>query len=462
MANEAGARGYCPPHLRKTVHTRHSLVLGVICSFEYELDATGNRLSVKDKSGKYTPYQYDPMQQLKAENRWSAKTPGARSYQYTYAYDPNGNRIEEWHDGVRTTYTYGDNNEMLTAGGTSFTYDQFGNTLTNGSATYHWDDDSHLTSATGISFLTDTFTYDGDSRRMSASWSGSVIPVRFIYDELSSGYPAVIAEYTLSGSTFAIGAVYTHGLGLISSNRGGTKRYFHYDGLGSTHALTDSTGATTDTYTYSAFGVQESSTGSSVNPYRYVGQWGYYDDGARGSGYGLLSIGRRFLIAGLGGFLSTDAQVSSPRYLYCRNDVINRVDPSGYTSVRTLPIRSFTPPLQSSCKTCACWNKKVLDICADAYTNHKGDPQWMHLCSTLSQWYYNACKGRHDWPDNNEWEPIGGGLLFPVKGTNIVTHHEPPHLGGRSYEYILCYDKANGNFLEQLRCWLIWVYGFYS
>ena len=98
---------------------------------------------------------------------------------------------------------------------------------------------------------------------------------------------------TLTGSTFAIGAVYTHTLGLISSNRGGTKRYFHYDGLGSTHALTDSTGATTDTYTYSAFGVQESSTGSSVNPFRYVGQWGYYDDSARGSGSGLTSVGYR-------------------------------------------------------------------------------------------------------------------------------------------------------------------------
>ena len=103
----------------------------------------------------------------------------------------------------------------------------------------------------------------------------------------------MIQSATASKSTPAIGAVYTHGLGLISSNRGGTKRYFHYDGLGSTHALTDSTGATTDTYTYSAFGVQESSTGSSVNPYRYVGQWGYYDDSARGSGSGLTSVGYR-------------------------------------------------------------------------------------------------------------------------------------------------------------------------
>ncbi len=155
------------------------------------------------------------------------------------------------------------------------------------------------------------------------------MPVRFIYDELSSGYPAVIAEYTLSGSTFAIGAVYTHGLGLISSNRGGTKRYFHYDGLGSTHALTDSSGTVTDTYSYSAFGVQESSTGSSVNPYRYVGQWGYYDDGARGSGYGLSLLGWRFYQGDQGRFIQRDKFLGRD-YLYTQNVCVTMIDPSGY------------------------------------------------------------------------------------------------------------------------------------
>jgi len=49
-------------------------------------------------------------------------------------------------------------------------------------------------------------------------------------------------EYTLVGGTFTIKSVNTWGLGLISSNREGVKRYFHFDGLGSTRALTDSSG----------------------------------------------------------------------------------------------------------------------------------------------------------------------------------------------------------------------------
>jgi len=49
-------------------------------------------------------------------------------------------------------------------------------------------------------------------------------------------------EYAAVGGTFTIKAVNTWGLGLISTNREGTKRYFHFDGLGSTRALTDSSG----------------------------------------------------------------------------------------------------------------------------------------------------------------------------------------------------------------------------
>ena len=78
----------------------------------------------------------------------------------------------------------------------------------------------------------------------------------------------------------------TWGLGLISTNREGTKRYFHFDGLGSTWALTDYDETVTDTYAYSAFGTtttQDSANGPAVNPFMYLGRLGAYDDGARGS-----------------------------------------------------------------------------------------------------------------------------------------------------------------------------------
>lgn len=63
----------------------------------------------------------------------------------------------------------------------------------------------------------------------ASDWTNSV------HNELAG---MLLAEYTLISGTFTIKCLYTNGLGLISANREGTKRYFHYDGLGSTWALT--------------------------------------------------------------------------------------------------------------------------------------------------------------------------------------------------------------------------------
>ncbi len=116
------------------------------------------------------------------------------------------------------------------------------------------------------------------------------------------------------------------GGGLISMNREGTKRYYHFDGLGSTAALTDFDMNVTDTYVYSAFGITESSSGSSVNPFRFVGQWGYYDDGARGGQSGLLLLGVRYYSPEFGRFWSKDVYKKTYSYTNCPTLF---VDPSG-------------------------------------------------------------------------------------------------------------------------------------
>jgi hypothetical protein len=104
-------------------------------------------------------------------------------------------------------------------------------------------------------------------------------------------------------------------LGLISTNREGTKRYFHFDGLGSTWALTDENENVTDNYSYSAFGVTVSATstnGPSTNPMRFGGRWGYYDDGAMGSSSGLLYRSGRYLNASSGTYQSPPVPIHPP------------------------------------------------------------------------------------------------------------------------------------------------------
>jgi len=81
--------------------------------------------------------------------------------------------------------------------------------------------------------------------------------------------------------------------------------------------------------------------GSSGNPYRFAGAWGYRDDGDAG----LLYIGARYYEPAVGRWTSADKwlgnlyrPLSLNRYLYCEDDPVNHVDPSGYFKVETFVV----------------------------------------------------------------------------------------------------------------------------
>ena len=94
----------------------------------------------------------------------------------------------------------------------------------------------------------------------------------YMWDELSDNVAAEYEDGVLS-------AAYTHEPGLygnlLSQNRNGVTRYYHYDGRGDTVALTDDSGNVTDTKEYDACGNVIESTGSSVTPYQFIGRQGY-------------------------------------------------------------------------------------------------------------------------------------------------------------------------------------------
>jgi RHS repeat-associated protein len=89
--------------------------------------------------------------------------------------------------------------------------------------------------------------------------------------------------------TGAVQAVYTNEPqqygGVISQRRGTTTSTYHYDALGSTRMLTDSSGNVTDTYLHDAWGNNVASTGTTVNPFKWVGKYGYYTDDGTGQVY---------------------------------------------------------------------------------------------------------------------------------------------------------------------------------
>jgi RHS repeat-associated protein len=140
-----------------------------------------------------------------------------------------------------------------------------------------------------------------------------------------------LLETDLSGSTVAR---YTWSEGvygdLVSErvlDAGNWKnRYYHYDGLGSTDRLTGGNQVVQDSYVYRAYGEAVASSGDTPNPFRYVGQVGYYRDGQTS----LLYLRARYYDPGVGRFITVDPVKQGRNwYGYVRNNSVNRFDPRG-------------------------------------------------------------------------------------------------------------------------------------
>jgi RHS repeat-associated protein len=87
---------------------------------------------------------------------------------------------------------------------------------------------------------------------------------------------------------------------MVSGANGGVTQA-DYDAIGSTMALTDQTGAVTDKYAYSPYGMSSGQEGNTHNPFRYVGQYGVTEEDN-----GFLFMRARFYDPVTKRFLSVD------------------------------------------------------------------------------------------------------------------------------------------------------------
>jgi len=257
-------------------------------------------------------------------------------YTYAYSYDGVGNRETMTHNGAQTSYSY-DNNNKLTqfvgpGGTTTFGYDGNGNTTSMTApgpitTTYGYDYENRLTSATKPGY-TAAYTYAADGLRLRAQESNNPNPDRwFQYDGVRPVLESILGS---DGSLQTILAKYVWERNsyydpLVFGYIGSAWRHPLYDGLGSTRQLINQTDqAVTDTYSYEAFGNLLSSTGTTPNPYRYVGSLGYYQTGSN-----LMHLGARYYMPEVGRFAGRDRARKQARYVYCGNRPVVAVDPDG-------------------------------------------------------------------------------------------------------------------------------------
>jgi RHS repeat-associated protein len=124
----------------------------------------------------------------------------------------------------------------------------------------------------------------------------------YLWDEASPNGDVVL-ETDGSNNTLAS---YVLGDGqVLTETRSGVTSYYLDDGQGSVRGLTDGNGAVTDRYTYDAYGNLLSSQGSTINPYRYTGQ--YFD-----SLTGLYNLRARYYDPKTGRFTCADTADVTP------------------------------------------------------------------------------------------------------------------------------------------------------
>ena len=169
----------------------------------------------------------------------------------------------------------------------------------------------------------DTFTYNGDSQRVGKTDQPGTL--KYVWDGQN-----VLIETDASA---AIEAVHTLEPALygnqVSQRRSGATSYYHFDALGSTLQLTDASATVTDSYLYRAFGDLVTSSGTTTNPYQYVGRLGYaYDVDLKGH-----TVRARRYGPGMGRWLSRDpigfAGGDANLYRYVGNGPTTLLDSNG-------------------------------------------------------------------------------------------------------------------------------------
>ncbi len=161
---------------------------------------------------------------------------------------------------------------------------------------------------------------------MSGSVYGSD-EYRYIYD-INTVIPRLLVEKDSAGNSND----YLYDGRLFSLIGPEGNMYYHQDGLGSISVITDVYGNPLNRYTYDAFGSLRSVSESVYNPFRFTGE--QYDPS------GLIYLRARYYNPATGSFISQDTfngmlndPLSQNRYVYCGNNPVVYVDPSGHLSV---------------------------------------------------------------------------------------------------------------------------------
>ena len=304
----------------------------------------------KDKVNETKAYTYDALGRLTKTVTTDHKNDD-KTKTVTYTYDKAGNRTTEDDGTTQTAYTYNGLDQLQTATkekGTAvdevrqYSYDANGNqtdvknTKTGQTESYTYDAENRLskvsvTDKDGKTAVIQQNRYNGDGQRIQKV-EGSKTTNYYYQDG--------VVSYTTDGDNIQTSQnlIGTDG-NILATQRYGSDHtdylLYHKDIQGSTTSLVKEDESADATYRYTDFGETTiNGDNKAENEVCYTG--GIYDQST-----GLYYLNARYYNPEDGRFVTEDSyrgEIDDPDtwhlYVYCSNDPIGYVDPSGHTYVR--------------------------------------------------------------------------------------------------------------------------------
>lgn len=319
-------------------------------TLSYGRDNAG-QVSSRTPSGQLTgtaqTYAYTALQQVKTDSSGS------------YGYDPANNptalpgATQRFDPAGQLCWTSAATNSnpctTTPAGATSYTFNTDGQrtATTPGAGTassYAYNQADELTAATTGAGAR-SYTYDGSGLRAGKTVAGATTP--FTWGSLD-GQNLLLTD---GATDYLYGP---GGLPIEQTSSVGTCYYVH-DLLGSTTALTNSSGAVTGTYNYTTYG-QATHAGTASTPLQYGG--GYTDTET-----GLIYLQHRYYDPTTAQFLTIDPKLAATRqpYAYVEDNPLNGIDPTGLCSMWDLGFCQLGNAISSAASTV---NRAVVDVVA--------------------------------------------------------------------------------------------------
>ena len=299
-------------------------------SFAYSYNNTGTRAGVTREDNFFDTYNYDAIDQVTGVSYNARQLPGGiiqlAQKSVGYAHDAVGNRTSMFDNGTTTNYSANNLNQYSAVGTLTPTYDANGNMTGQGSWSYTYDAYNRVTSA----FATGTtlnFAYDTRNRCVSRTINGVV--TFYYYDGWN-----LIEEQNAANTVLAR---YVHGAAvdeIIAAVTPAATTYYHHDALGSTAALTDTSGNLVERYAYDIFGAPTiTNSAGVVLPVSAFGNRFLFTGREWIKEVSVYDYRNRVYSSAWGRFLQTDPLRFGARdtnlYRYVSNNVTGRRDPTG-------------------------------------------------------------------------------------------------------------------------------------